>query len=260
MLKTATGKLYTLLTACKPEDTRIKKRLLITEILEMPEYRMLQKYQGAASVMEEYYSPARLEEATYEQVLEIQKIVPFLEECIRKLYGMLCHGEVGQLRKLPKIDFYNADSLRSLQELVTDSKNIGTNFTNIPECDVWSVFSEDVVLSLEDKAELFDFEDLETLEVQMIEKLKDMVYCIPAREMAERRRRYREQEREKETARIRFQIVENKIFVKKLIWSLLSIVAVMYQFSKSILFVTAEDGMAAVVIYLIALTAYWILG
>ena len=35
MLKTATGKLYTLLTACKPDDAKIKKRLLITEILEM---------------------------------------------------------------------------------------------------------------------------------------------------------------------------------------------------------------------------------
>ena len=57
MLKTATGKLYTLLAACKPDDARVHKRLLITEILERPEYRALQVYQGAASVMDDYYSP-----------------------------------------------------------------------------------------------------------------------------------------------------------------------------------------------------------
>ena len=260
MLKTATGKLYTLLTACKPDDAKIKKRLLITEILEMPEYRALQKYEGADSVMKEYYSPGKLKEATYEQILEVRKIIPFLEECIRNLYRVICNGEVEMLYKLQKISFYHSDSIRYLYELVILMKDIGINFTNIPECDVWSIFSEDIVLSLDDKPELFDFEDIETLELQVIEKLNDTVYCIHAEEIAERKASYRENVRKEETEKIKLQIVENKIFVKKLIWSFISIAAVTYQFSERAVLLTDKGGIAAFVSYLIVLIAYWILG
>ena len=66
-------------------------------------------------------------------------------------------------------------------------------------------------MSLDDKPELFDFEDIETLELQVIEKLNDTVYCIHAEEIAERKASYRENVRKEETEKIKLQIVENKI-------------------------------------------------
>ena len=260
MLKTSTGKLYTLLTACKPDDARVKKRLLITEILEMPEYKALQVYQGATSAMDDHYSAAKLQEATYDQVLEVKKIIPFLEECIRKLYEIICYGDVRILYKLKKISFYDSESMKRLYKLVTSTKNTGINITNVPEYDVWSIFSGDAILSLDSKLDMFDSEDIDTLEVQVTEKLKGNVYCISAKEIAEKRKSYRDIYRKEETVRMRLQIVENKTFVKKSIWSFISIVMVMSQFSGSAVLFTAGGRIAALVIYLIALIAYWILG
>jgi hypothetical protein len=260
MLKTSAGKLYTLLTACKPGNAKVKKRLLITEILEMPEYKALQVYQGTASAMDDYYSPAKLQEATYEQVLEVKKIIPFLEECIRKLYELICYGDVRMLCKLKKISFYDSTSMKKLHTLVTGMKNTGINITNVPEYDVWSIFSEDAILSLDSKLDLFDADDMDTLEAQVTEKLKDNVYCISAKEIAEKRKSCRDIYRKEETVRIRLQIVENKTFVKKLIWSFISIVMVMSQFAGSAVYFTAFGRISVLVIYFIVLIAYWILG
>ena len=260
MLKTSTGKLYTLLTACKPDNVKVKKRLLITEILEMPEYKALQVYQGAGSVMDDYYSTDKLQEATYEQVLEVKQIIPFLEECIRKLYELICYGDVRMLYKIKKINFYDSTSMKKLYTFVVSRKNTGINITNVPEYDVWSIFSKDAILSLDSKLDLFDANDIDTLEVQVSEKLKDDVYCISAKEIAEKRKSYRDIYRKEATLRLRLQIVENKTFVKKLIWSFISIVMVMSQFSESVVLFTTIGRILALVIYFIALIAYWILG
>lgn len=260
MLKTSTGKLYTLFTACKPENAKVKKRLLITEILEMPEYKALQVYQGAASAMDDHYSPTKLQEATYEQVMEVKKIIPFLEECIRKLYELICYGDVRVLYKLKKISFYDSESMKNLHSLVTSMKNTGINITNVAEYDVWSIFTKDAILSLDSKLDLFDADDIDTLEAQVTEKLKDNVYCISAKEIAEKRKSYRDIYKKEETVRMRLQIVENKTFVKKLIWSLISIVIVMSQFSGSAVLFTAGGRISALVIYFVGLIAYWILG
>lgn len=260
MLKTSTGKLYTLLTACKPENAKVKKRLLITEILEMPEYKALQVYQGAASAMDDHYSLTKLQEITYEQVMEVKKIIPFLEECIRKLYELICYGDVRVLYKLKKINFYDSESMKKLHSLVTSTKNTGINITNVAEYDVWSIFIKDAILSLDSKLDLFDADDIDTLEAQVTEKLKESVYCISAKEIAEKRKSYRDIYRKEETVRMRLQIVENKTFVKKMIWSFISIVMVMSQFSGSAVLFTAGGRISALIVYFVGLIAYWILG
>lgn len=260
MLKSSTGKLYTLLMACKPENEKIRKRLLITEILEMPEYKALQVYPGATSTMDDHYSPARLQEATSEQLYEIKQIIPFLEQCIRALYNLVCYGDVRILRKIKKISFYKAESMRNLYDLVVEAQNVGINITNIPEYDVWSFFSPDTIRSLDDYIDIFEGDDVEVFETQIVDKLKDTIYCISAQEISERRSKYRNLFRQRETIRLRLQIVENKIFVKKSICSVFSMAFVVSLFSGSeVLFSTFGRGFALVV-YLIGLLAYWILG
>ena len=260
MLKTSTGKLYTLLSACKPDNAKVKKRLLITEILEMPEYKALQVYQGAQSAMDDHYSPEKLQDATYDQLQEVKKIVPFLEDCIRKLYETICYGDVRQLYRLKKISFYDSDSMKKLYELVSKLKKTGINITNIPEHDVWSIFSPEAILSLDSKLDLFDSSDIDSLEIQVSERLKDEVYCISASEIAEKRKSYRDIYRKEETVRLRLQIVENKVFMKKAIWSFLSICLVMSQFSGSAGLISAAGKTVTLVLYVLALGAYWILG
>lgn len=260
MLKTSTGKLYTLLSACKPDSAKVKKRLLITEIIEMQEYKALQVYQGAAATMDDYYSPDKLQEATYEQLQQVKEIVVFLEDCIRKLYETICYGDVRQLNRLKKINFFDAQSMRELYQLVLKQKKTGINITNISEYDVWTIFSSEAILSLDSKLDLFDSTDIEALEIQISEKLKEEIYCISASEIAEKRNAYRDIYRKEGTVRIRLQIVENKIFMKKLFWSFISICLVMSQFSGSAVLFSVSGRVVALIIYILALIAYWILG
>lgn len=260
MLKISTGKLYTLLSACKQDNAEVKKRLLITEIIEMTEYKALQVYQGATSVMDDYYSPDKLQEATYEQLMEVKEIVVFLEDCIRKLYETICYGDVRQLKRLKKPNFFDVRSMSELYRLVLKQKKTGINITNISEYDVWSIFSPETILSLDSKLELFHSIDIEALEIQISEMLKDEIYCISASEIAEKKRVYRDIYRKEGTVHIRLQIVENRIFMKKLFWSFISICLVMGQFSGSSVLFSVSGRVVALIIYLLALTAYWIWG
>lgn len=260
MLKTSTGKLYTLLSACKPDNAKVRKRLLITEILEMPEYKALQVYQGAAAVMDDYYSPVKLQDASIEQIQQVKAIVPFLEDCIRKLYEMICYGDVRLLKAVRKIDFYDSNIMSALYNVVSKTSNSGVNITNIAEFDMWSIFSEDAIISLDDQLELFNQDDIDTLEVQVTERLHDRVYCISSQEIAEKRKAYRDIYRKEETVRMRLQIVENKTFVKKFIWSFISICFVLSNFSGSIVYFSPVGRFFALLIYIIALSAYWIMG
>lgn len=260
MLKTSTGRIYTLLSACKPENAKVKKRLLITTILEMPEYKALQVYQGAASAMDDHYGPSRLQAASYEQLEQIAQIIPFLEDCIHKLYALICYGDIRALYSLNKIRFYDAESMRALYEVVKSAKQTGVNITNIPEYDVWSLFSSDTIKSIDKCWDLFENCDIDYLEIEIANKLQKGLYCISAAEIAEKRRGYLSVYQKEETARLRLQIVENKIFMKKLLISLFTTVIFMTQFTNSSVALHPAVRGLFLVLYIIALVAYWIMG
>lgn len=260
MLKTSTGKLYTLLSACKPDNEKIQKRLVITEIMEMPEYRALQVYQGAASVMDDYYSPEKLQGLSFDRIQEVKKIIPFLEDCIRKLYEAICYGDIRGLNFNSPIDFYNADSLYSVYQAIYSIPKTGINITNIPEYDVWAVFSPDTVMDINNLLNKYTSSDMESLEIRLVNDLQDRKYCISAAEIAEKRKGYRDIFRTEETLRLRLQIVENKIFIKKLFWSLLSILCVATQFEDIGIIFGPFGRIITLAVYILALIVYWILG
>lgn len=260
MLKTSAGKLYTLLSACKPDNARVRRRLIITEIIEMPEYKALQVYSGAASAMDDHYSADKLQQATYEQLREIKKIIPFLEDCIRKLYELICYGDIRVLFSLKEIDFYNSESMQSLYQLVLGQPKNGINITNIAEFDVWSIFDKKTITKLDNVLSMFDMSDVESLEIQIVDILSYYTYCISAADIAEKRNKYRDIYRQKETIRVRLQIVENKIFVKKLIFSFVSIMIVMIQFLGSRAGINSVLSIVLCILYMIGLAAYWIVG
>ncbi len=279
MLKSSTGKLYTLLSACKSNDAKVKKRLLVIEIMEMSEYKALQVYQGAEKVMMQYYAPEKLQEISFGQLQEVRKIIPFLEDCISKLYAVICFGDVRALHGKFTPDFYKYTSIKEIYDFVLKQKETGVNITNLTEDNVWSVFDKETILSLDEKLNVFDSKDIEMLEIQISERLKEDTYCISAAEINEKRHSYRDIYRKKETIRIKMQIVENKIFVKKIIITLVSCVIVT-AFALGIninglglpaalggFIITVFSGIevaarriATLTIYTLLLFAYWIKG
>lgn len=264
MIKMLMVKLFTLLSGCKPDEAKIRKRVLITEILEMPEYKALQMYQGAASIMNDYYSPQKLQESTYKQLQEVKKLLPFMEECIRMLYETICYGDVWQLKCLKKIDFYNAKSMDRLYQLVLRQEQTGINITNISECDVWKIFSPKAILSVESRMDWIDLEDTRVLEILVAEKLRGEIYCISEAEIVEKgevyRRAYSDICKKEETINKKLQIVEKKVFVKKLLWSFISVCMIMSQFSGSVVLFSNIGRVIALIIYIFVLVVYWIWG
>lgn len=257
MLNTSTGKLYTLLSACKPNNEKIKKRLLILEITETEEYKALQVYQGAQSIMDDYYSPARLQERSYDELLEIKQIIPFLEGCIRKLYEVVCYGDVRKLPKLEEKDYYQASKMKEFHNTVTSIPKEGINITNIPEYDMWKVFSPDIILSIDQRLDEFASYDIDSLEMAIPDILEADTYCISASEIADQRKAYKDIYRREETLRLRFQIVENKVFMKKLILSILSLPMVV---GISIPILSPIERIIQLLIYMVGLSVFWILG
>lgn len=257
MINTSIGKLYTLLTTCEPNNEKIKKRLLILEITETEEYKALQVYQGAQSIMDDYYSPARLQERSYDELLEIQQIIPFLEDCIRKLYEVVCYGDVRKLSKLDEKDFYQTSKMKEFYNTVTSISKAGINITNIPEYDVWKVFSPDIILSIDQRLDEFASCDIDSLEAAVPDILRADIYCISASELADQRKVYKDIDRREETLRLRYQIVENKVFMKKVILSILSLPMIV---GISIPLLSPIERIIQLLIYMVGLSVFWILG
>lgn len=260
MLKTSTGKIYTLLSACKPESERVKKRLLITKIMEMPEYRALQVYSGAISAMDDHYGPNRLQSASYKDLMQIEQIIPFLEDCIRKLYEVICYGDVRKIFSVGSIKFYDAESMKNLYRVVQSEERRGINITNIPEYDVWSLFAPDTIIQLDKCWNSMEDCDINCLETEIPNKLANKVYCISSVELTERRREYLGVYRKEETVRLRLQIVENKIFVKKIVVSLLTMAFMMDRFSNSSGVLNPAVRGLFLTLYIVTLITYWIMG
>lgn len=260
MLKTSTGKLYTLLFACKPDNELVKKRFYISEIIEMPEYKALQVYRGADSVMNDYYSSEKLQNASIEQIEQVKKIIPILEKCIRNLYELIRFGDTRAIERFTYIDFYNFDVINDLYQVVSNVRKLDFNITNISEYEVWSFFDDNTITSLNNRSHIFNEYEMETLEAVIPVKLKDSLYCICAKEINERRNAYRSIYRKEETARVRVQIVENKIFVKKLILSLCSILLFVVPYAKNSMYFSGASKAFFVLLYLLIFIAYWILG
>lgn len=260
MLKSTTGKLYLLFSACMPDNVLVKKRLQIAEICEMPEYKALKVYKGATELLNRYYSSEKMQLATCEQLEDVKRIIPILEDCIRKLYDLVCYGDVRKLRKIKDINYYSFKSIDEIYRLVSMESNIGINITNILEEDVLAIFDNSTVLSIDDKLDRFDSTEVDTLESAIMDHLSGTKFCISAAEIYSIRKEYRDIYRQEETIRLRMEIVENKIFVKKILLSLLATFMVCGQYFASEAGLTNQTNVIVFIAYILFLTIYWILG
>lgn len=258
MLKSPTGRLYALFSACKPNDEKVRKRLLLSEIYEMKEYRSLQVNQGAQYVMDKYYSPDILEKLSTMVLKEIKSIIPIIEDCIDKLYSIILYGDIDTLREFEVIDFYSSNSVGGLYDIVANQPQIGFNISNITEIELWDFFDQDTVKSLDGVIDQITETDYENLETIIPEILKDKRYCICCKEINKRRNDYRNRFRKVETQKIRYQISENKAFAVKSFVTLVFTIGMADKMSS-----TVELGsyrIYAMIIYFFAVIAYWILG
>lgn len=257
MIKSSTGRLYALLSACKPNDQNVKKHLLLSEILESKEYKALQVNPGAQYVMDKYYGPDTLSNLPTNKLEQVKTIIPALEDCINKLYAVILYGDTSVIDDLYP-DFYNANSFGELYRRVLEQPQEGINITNISEIEIWDYFDDSTVKTLNGRLRNFPEKDYDLLEVRIPGILAGEKYCITSTEINARRNHYHNRFRGLETQRIRLQIVENKAFALKSVVSFVLTFGMLVSMVESVELIS--NRMIGMFIYFVALILYWIVG
>ena len=217
MERSAVSKLYILLSACKPNDERIAKGTLISQIQEMDQYKALRVNQAARRLSREIYNKESLKNLSIQQLMDVQKIMLFINELVSDLQDVIQFGDISKIDKSIEIDYYNYLSVNGFIEMLKSIPREGINITNIPADDPWKIFEDDTVVSINEGMNLMDIEDIDSLEMAITNKLEGKVYCISSTEIAAQRHIYRDMFRKVQTAEIKLEIVRNKILFKKVL-------------------------------------------
>ena len=83
LLKSSTGKLYTLLSACVPENEAVYRRCLLAEIMDDSQYELLASSDAGKYLYEKYYSPEILPYCPTYVLLEIKKILDVINDYVK---------------------------------------------------------------------------------------------------------------------------------------------------------------------------------
>ena len=217
MEKSAVSKLYILLSACKPNDERITKGTLISQIQEMDQYKALRVNRAAGKLYREVYDKDSLIKLSAQQLIDVQKIMLFLNDLVSDLQDVIRFGDITKLDRNIELDFYNYSSVNAFIEKLKSIPREGVNITNIPDDNPWKIFESETVVSLSDVADRMDINDIDNLEMSITNELRDKNYCICSSEITAQRHEYRDLFRKVKTAEVRLEIVKNKILFKKVL-------------------------------------------
>lgn len=175
-LKSATGKLYTLFSACLPDNENVNKRLFLEQLVESTEYRELKNYEPMKNLFEPLFSKSVLSKLSMRELKKIEKAIPEIIPTVSKLINSIHYGDAWKLKNGDIPDFYSYDSLIGLKNKinVTDAANI----TNIADDNFFAIFSDKTVRSIEKLQGCLTVSDLKNINDAMKVQLKDKIYCI----------------------------------------------------------------------------------
>ncbi len=184
-LKSATGKLYMLLSACLPDNDNIEKRLLLEQITESKEYRELKSYSPMKNVFLKFYSKQKLAALSTDELREVgYKTIPNVIFVVTNIINSIKYGDAWKLSLKDIPDFYSAESLNALDVKIKSVSGSG-NITNIKDENFMAVFSEKTIKSLDSiKADL-TVSDIENMSAAIPKHLKGKSYCISKNEIEE---------------------------------------------------------------------------
>lgn len=219
-LKSATGKLYMLLSGCLPENTDVEKRLLLEQITESEEYRELEVYAPMGKIVNKLYSKNKLSEFSVNKLKGIQKAIPYIIPTVSKTITAIKYGNGWSLSSKDIPDFYSYDSLKKLESKL-NTNDANANLTNISDNDFLGIFSDKVIRSINDIQSSLTVLDLEDIETAIKTKLSGKTYCINTNTLNEIKSKFdnTKNELDKYEKSIRYKkykIVERKIFITAL--------------------------------------------
>lgn len=176
-LKTSSSKVFALLSACLPNDQTVQKRLIVDNILELPEYRMILAL-PCYPVLEKYYGLDALMNCSLSALKSMDKIVAFIPNLVMHLENAVQYGEAWKLTSRDEPDWYSLRSLESLDgKLTTDT--YAENVTNLTSATILDVFSDKVVKKPDTVLEKWTVQDCDQIDQALTNYHVEKQYCLP---------------------------------------------------------------------------------
>lgn len=205
MFKSSVGKLYSLILACKPEDSRISKRILIAEIISDDSYTRLVNNVLCIPMVSRYYNPYVLESCSIEQLSNIKQIISFFPDLAERIFKIIKNGDARILGNMIHIDFYSHEDLKNLYDYLGEQSLESENITNIKDDNIWVIFNDETILNC---SSIIDVKDVSDKPLVDLLNNSGCSYCITQAELFEI-----EHEREKKLARKKIIIKISAIFI-----------------------------------------------
>lgn len=177
-MKSSVGKLYMLLSACQPFDSRTEQILLTETVMEMPEYRKLAYCAETRPYAEKYYSAEYLKSLSPQELSNIRECIPVAVRVFGKLMTAVKYYDISSLKPEMTPDLYSEDKLKSLEKFLSILP-AGVNYTNLEQGDFEALFSE-TTLKTEMDLSGFTLEELqsENLDGLFAETFSGRKYCF----------------------------------------------------------------------------------
>ncbi|MDR1642897.1 MAG: hypothetical protein LBT59_24660 [Clostridiales bacterium] len=256
-LKGETGRLYLLLNACLPDESRVKARLAYNEIVELSCYRDLEANPHAGFLTKDLLSKAALRNMSEEQLKNINQMLPLLNECVTKLRMSIKKGEGWKLKPKDIPDFYSKSQVKSLiHKLVANSET--DNITNLNERDPYLIFSDDTLKSVDDLFAIVEYKDVNQLENALPNILKGRNYCFNAEELRSGIESATSELSIYEASKKDFEITATSIQWRKLWITIISLAVISAVVMAELL--TLSGSFIFIAISLFMIVALWIVG
>ena len=176
-LTTNRQKLFLLFSACLPENQSVQKDLLINTIIQMPEYKALQKMPCWINLSTVYSEKAlnSYDIGILSRLPEAIKVVP---NVLSQLEAGINHGNAWQLKPSDMPDWTSEQSLRRLAKKITYNPE-ERNLTNLTKENMLSIFLNSVERDPSSVLSDWTISDSMNIEIAVGEKLQGKLYCIP---------------------------------------------------------------------------------
>lgn len=176
--RTSTGRVFSLLTACLPENETIKKHLIVEKISEQKEYRMLLELPCYQAHLKSLFCPDVLLKLGKKQLKEVNEAIGEIPELILSLERSIQFGNAWALNADDVPNFYDATSIRNLKKRIKQAAP-SENVTNISGKDVLSIFTNQVIKDPTDILKQWTISDIGSINESIDRYTDGRLYCLP---------------------------------------------------------------------------------
>lgn len=256
-MKTSMGRLYMLFSACLPQNEKVKKRVIICQIIESNEYNELKSYTPFTSLFQKLFSKEKLSEYSIEKLNELIIAMPKIIPLIENIFNAINYGNAIELTSKDIPDFTSVKSMDCLaSKLRIDQAN--PNVTNIKKENFLVIFSEKTIKNPTEVLKSVSASDIQNPIEAVKKRLEKNAYCIKTKDITAIQERYAEQVSAVKEKILGVNKDKWKIQYKK--WGCICAAILILTIINRFEFVTGETSICLTVLSLLLLIVYFFIG